>query len=98
MCVYECVCLCCVFFACVCASASGRASAHGGGMAGCSPSGGDAQVLKKQLELYAKELDDRYTQWELIRSDTTREKERTLLEKQLLSPMESAPETKNVQF
>ena len=56
-------------------------------------SSGDAQALKKQLETHAKDLDDRYTQWELIRIDNSREEERILLEEQLRSPMEPAPGT-----
>ncbi len=55
-------------------------------------SGGDAKVLKQDLEKYAKQLDDRYTQWELIRSDIRREEERILLENQLRSSMKYAPD------
>ncbi len=50
--------------------------------------------LRKRFEYFAKELDDRYTQWELILFDKTRQEERRLLEDQLRSPRGIGANTK----
>ena len=50
--------------------------------------GEDAKSTRDRLESFAKELDDRYTQLELIRFDPNREDEKTRLKNQLRSPRE----------
>ena len=56
----------------------------------------DAQTVRNRLELFAKELDDRYTQLEVIRSDSEREEEKRLLENQLRSPREANPDVQEM--
>ena len=53
--------------------------------------GEDSKSIRNRLEGFAKELDDRYAQWELIRSERSKEEERTFLEDQLRSPLEMEP-------
>ena len=48
--------------------------------------GEDSTSTRNRLENFAKELDDRYTQLELIHLDSDREEEKTLLQNQLRSP------------
>ncbi len=54
-------------------------------------SGGDAENARKRLEQFSKELDDRYTQLELIRLAPSRKEEKHILEDQLRSPRRNAP-------
>ena len=60
--------------------------------------GGEEESYRTRLEEFAKELDDRFTQWELIRIDQDRKEERTLLEDQLRSPRENAIEVEKIQL
>ena len=58
--------------------------------------GGDAQIPLQRLEKYSKELDDLYTQFELIRIEKRNREKRTLLEDQLRSPRGTAPDAEKV--
>lgn len=58
--------------------------------------GEDAVIIKERLGNFAKELDDRYTQLELIRIDSNGEDEKTLLENQLRSPREPTSDVEKI--
>lgn len=60
--------------------------------------GEDAVIIKERLGNFAKELDDRYTQLELIRIDSNGEDEKTLLENQLRSPREPTPDVEKIKI
>ncbi len=53
-------------------------------------SGGDGMELRNHLEQLAKELDDSFTLWEIIRQDKQRQKEANVLEERLRSPLEKS--------
>ena len=58
--------------------------------------GEDAVIVRERLENFAKELDDRYTQLELILIDSNRDDEKTLQENQLRSPRELTSDAEKI--
>ena len=63
-----------------------------------SSMGEDSLIIRERLENFAKEIDDRYTQLELLRLDSKKEEEKTLMENQLRSPRESTSELEKIRY
>ena len=60
--------------------------------------GEDALIIRENLENFAKEIDDRYTQLELLRLESNKEEEKTLLETQLRSPRKSTSKLEKIRY